>query len=133
MTPRVEAWVRQAQSDLAVARLTAAEGFHAQACYHAGQAAEKALKGLLVACGVAPPYSHSLDRLLEAIADQGLDTTSVKALPLKALTRMNSETRYPQDEEAPVDRFDAHDSDRAISLATSVLSFTIDRLQENGG
>lgn len=133
MTPRVEAWVRQAQSDLAVARLTAAEGFHAQARYHAGQAAEKALKGLLVACGVAPPYSHSLDRLLEAIADQGLDTTSVKALPLKALTRMNSETRYPQDEEAPVDRFDAHDSGRALSLATSVLSFTIDRLQENGG
>jgi hypothetical protein len=39
---------------LAVARLTATEGFHAQACYHAGQAAEKAL-----------------------------DTTTLQALPLK--------------------------------------------------
>lgn len=123
MTPRVEAWIRQAQSDLAVARLTASEGFHAQACYHAGQAAEKALKGLLVACGVVPPHSHSLDRLLEAIAGQGLDTAALKALPLKALTRMNSETRYPQDGEAPVDRFDAHDSDQALSLANAVLSF----------
>lgn len=133
MTPRVEAWLRQAHSDLAVARLTATEGFHAQACYHAGQAAEKALKGLLVACGVAPPYSHSLDRLLEAVMAQGLDTTALKALPLKALTRMNSETRYPQDEEAPVDRFDAHDSDLALALATSVVGFTQQVLRDNGG
>jgi len=133
MTPRVDAWIRQAQSDLAVARLTAAAGFHAQACYHAGQAAEKALKGLLVACGVVPPHSHSLDRRLEAIADQGRDTSTLKALPLKALTCMNSETRYPQDAEAPVDRFDAHDSDQALSLASSVLCFSAARLREGEG
>lgn len=30
MTPRVEAWLRQANNDLAVDG-----GFHAQACYHA--------------------------------------------------------------------------------------------------
>ena len=133
MTPRVAAWVRQAHSDLAVARLTATAGFHAQACYHAGQAAEKALKGLLVACGVAPPYSHSLDRLLEAITAQGLDTTALKGLPLRALTRMNSETRYPQDAEAPVDRFDAHDSDQALSLAAGVLSFAVAVLGDDSG
>ena len=46
MTPRVEAWLRQAHSDLEVARLTAAQGYHPQAC---DQAAEKALKALLVA------------------------------------------------------------------------------------
>ncbi len=123
MTPRVEAWFRQANSGLAVARLTATEGFHAQACYHVGQAAEKALKGLLVGCGVAPPFNHSLDRLLEALAEQGLEITAIQALPLKALTRMNSETRYPQDEEAPVDRFDAHDSDQALTMATRVVAF----------
>jgi HEPN domain-containing protein len=132
MTPRVDAWMRQATSDLAVARLTAAEGFHAQACYHAGQAAEKALKGLLVGCGVAPPYSHSLDRLLDALAEQGLDISSVQPLPLKALTRMNSETRYPQDEEAPVDRFDAHDSDQALSLASRVVGFAMELLRASG-
>jgi hypothetical protein len=56
----------------------------------------------------------------------------VNALPLKALTRMNSETHYPQDGEAPVDRFHAHDSDQALSLPTSVPSFSIDRLEEDG-
>lgn len=132
MTPRVDAWMRQATSDLAVARLTAAEGFHAQACYHAGQAAEKALKGLLVGCGVAPPYSHSLDRLLDALAEQGLDIAPVQSLPLKALTRMNSETRYPQDEEAPVDRFDAHDSDQALSLASRVVGFATEMIGASG-
>ena len=132
MTPRVEAWFRQANSDLAVARLTATEGFHAQACYHAGQAAEKALKGLLVGCGVAPPFSHSLDRLLEALAEQGLEITAIQALPLKALTRMNSETRYPQDEEAPVDRFDAHDSDQALAMATRVVAFATAVLRADG-
>ena len=131
MTPRVEAWFRQANSDLAVARLTATEGFHAQACYHAGQAAEKALKGLL-GCGVAPPYSHSLDRLLDVLADQGLEITAIQALPLKALTRMNSETRYPQDEEAPVDRFDAHDSDQALAMATRVVTFATAVLRADG-
>ena len=52
MTPRVEAWMRQANSDWAVAELTAKQGFHSQACYHYGQAAEKALKGLLI------PWTH---------------------------------------------------------------------------
>ena len=44
MTPRVDAWMRQANSDWAVAELTAEQGFHSQACYHYGKAAEKALR-----------------------------------------------------------------------------------------
>lgn len=34
-----------------------------QACYFAQQAAEKALKGCLIACGVEYPRSHDLDYL----------------------------------------------------------------------
>lgn len=34
MTTRVQAWLRQADSDLAVGKLTEAEEFHSQACYH---------------------------------------------------------------------------------------------------
>ena len=48
MTPRVDAWMRQSNSDWAVAELTAQQGFHSQACYHYGQAAEKSLKALLL-------------------------------------------------------------------------------------
>ena len=115
--------MRQAKSDFEVGQLTQAQGFHSQACYHYSQAAEKSLKGLLIALGTLPPYSHSLDRLAEAIREQGLDTAVLEALHLKALSRMNSETRYPRDDEAPVDRFDANDSGMALEAAKTVLRF----------
>ena len=51
MNARPQAWFQQATDDLAVARLTRDNGFFAQACYHSSQAAEKALKGLLLKLG----------------------------------------------------------------------------------
>ena len=84
--------MRQAKSDFEVGQLTQAQGFHSQACYHYGQAAEKALKGLLISLGTLPPYSHSLYRLAEAIREQGVDTAVLDGLHLKAISRMNSET-----------------------------------------
>jgi HEPN domain-containing protein len=97
------------------------QGFHAQACYLAAQAAEKALKALVVAAGVTPPHSHSLERLLELLDRQGLNVEPLRELRLKALTRMSSQTRYPQGDEAPADLFDAQDSEPALATATSVV------------
>ena len=121
MTPRAEAWIRQADSDLNAARCMQGQGFHAQACYLAAQAAEKALKALVVATGVTPPHSHSLERLMELLDRQGLIVEPLRELRLKALTRMSSQTRYPQGDEAPADLFDAHDSEPALETATSVV------------
>jgi HEPN domain-containing protein len=121
MTPRAQAWLRQAENDLEAARVTAGQGFHAQACYLAGQAAEKALKAVLVAAGLTPPYSHSLERLAQLLRDQGINTKTLDGLQLKALTRMNSESRYPQDDEAPADLFDGRDSDLALTTAAAVV------------
>ena len=61
--PRSEAlrWLRQAENDLAYARVGLREGFHAQVCFQAQQICEKALKsihyGKLAARIV---YGHSL-------------------------------------------------------------------------
>ena len=123
MTPRVTAWQRQAHSDLEAAKLTAASGLHAQACYLAGQATEKALKALLLASGQPPPYSHSLPRLLEDLQQIGIDCAPLEALPLRQVSRMETESRYPQGEEAPSDRFDSHDSNIALSTAETTLWF----------
>ena len=108
MTPRVDAWMRQANSDWAVAELTAEQGFHSQACYH---------------------YSHALERLVDSLESAGLDVQPLRELRLKALSRMNSETRYPSDSEAPVDRFDQQDSEQARSIAEHVLAFAKASLQ----
>ena len=121
MTPRAEAWIRQADNDLNAARCMQDQGFHAQACYLAAQAAEKAMKALVVATGVTPPHSHSLERLLELLETKGLAVEPLKQLHLKPLTRMSSQTRYPQGDEAPVDLFDAKDSEPAVATATSVV------------
>ena len=123
MTPRADAWMRQAKSDWAVAELTAQQGFHSQACYHYGQSAEKALKAMLISLGSLPPYSHALDRLVESLEAEGVDVTPIRTLRLKALSRMNSETRYPSENEAPADRFDAEDSDEARTAASQVMAF----------
>ena len=123
MSARLAAWMRQAQSDFAVGELTKVQGFHSQACYHFGQAAEKALKGLLISLGTLPPYSHSLERLVDEIKEQGVDVSVLKDLHLKALSRMNTDTRYPREDEAPADRFDARDSDLAEETARGVLGY----------
>lgn len=113
--------MRQAQNDLEAARFTSVQGFHAQACYLAGQAAEKALKALLLALGITPPYSHSLERLVEMLRSEGLETSALMALHLKPLTRMHSDSRYPQGDEAPMDLFDARDSQQALDIAQVVV------------
>lgn len=123
MTPRVEAWLRQAEDDLAMADLACTSGFHAQACYHASQSAEKALKGLLIALDLEPPRSHALERLVERLDAGGIDTGAIRQLHLRALSRMSTTTRYPDGDEAPRDRFDHRDSDAAREIARGVLAF----------
>ena len=78
---------------------------------------------MLISLGSLPPYSHALDRLVESLEAEGVDVTPIRTLRLKALSRMNSETRYPSENEAPADRFDAEDSDEARSVAEQVMAF----------
>ena len=53
----------------------------------------------------------------------GVDVTPFRTVRLKALSRMNAETRYPSDSEAPTDRFDAEDSAQARTAAFQVMTF----------
>jgi HEPN domain-containing protein len=57
-------WLVLANEDLAMAEYAMAGGIFRQACFHAQQAAEKALKGFLVARAGAHAKSHSLEQLL---------------------------------------------------------------------
>jgi len=64
MTRRLHAWLRQAHSDLTMAAYASQGGFHAQACYHCSQAAEKALKAMLLALAVARAVVDFADQQL---------------------------------------------------------------------
>jgi len=129
MTGRLHAWLRQAHSDLAMAAYASQGGFHAQACYHCSQAAEKALKAMLLALDQEPERTHSIERLLSALEVLGLETVPLRQLPLKALQRMTTASRYPDGDEAPVDLFDARDGALALEVARAVVDFADRQLQ----
>ena len=122
MDPHPEAWLKQAHNDLALARLAKDNGFMAQACYHATQAAEQALKGALLELGIEPPHTHVLNDLVERLGDNGLNIEQLKALPLRGLSRMAIQSRYPLDATPPSDLFDPADAEQALATAADVLN-----------
>ena len=101
-------------NDLALARLAKDNGFMAQACYHASQAAEKGLKGSLLELGIEPPHTHVLNELVQRLGNEGLNVASLEVLPLRGLSRMAIQSRYPVDTTAPADLFDLADAEQAI-------------------
>jgi HEPN domain-containing protein len=101
---------------------------HAQACFFATQAAEKALKGAILELGCEPAHTPVLGRLVEMLAAAGLDVSALASLPLAALSRMTVTTRYPLDDTPPSELFDARDSKQALGTAAAVLAWVEQRL-----
>ena len=122
MNSRPEAWLKQAHNDLDLARLAKDNGFMAQACYHASQAAEQALKGALLELGIEPPHTHVLNDLVQRLDKEEMQATNLNALPLRGLSRMAIQSRYPVDTTPPADLFDLADAEQAIQTASAVLN-----------
>ena len=122
MNSRPEAWLKQAHNDLALARLVKDNGFMAQACYHASQAAEKALKGALLELEIEPPHTNVLNDLVQRLGNEGVNMTTLEDLPLRGLSRMAIQSRYPVDTTPPADLFDLADAEQAIKTAEAVLN-----------
>lgn len=120
-----EAWLARARSDLALARLAmGAPGVLPEdACFHAQQCCEKALKALLVHLGVAFPRTHVLELLMDLLESQGVTLPNEVEDAIR-LTQYAVETRYPGAWE-PVDAGEAGD---AVDQAAEVLSWIEDQL-----
>jgi HEPN domain-containing protein len=129
---RTGAWWRQAHNDLELAELARSNGFHAQACFFATQAAEKALKGAILELGCQPPHTQVLGQLVKLLTAEGLDVTALAPLPLTALSRMTVTSRYPLDDTPPSELFDPRDSDQALSTAKAVLAW-VEQLDQPHG
>jgi len=64
-------WLRYARSDLELARVVRPdEVLFEGLCFHAQQAAEKALKAVLIAKGVPPPKTHNIRTLLDLLPQE---------------------------------------------------------------
>lgn len=119
----IEPWLIQAVDDYQTATILEANGKHNWACYLAAQAAEKALKAMILYIGHRPGYSHSLNSLLNRLMESGFPAEKLHPLKPAArfLTRVELGARYPIDVDAPRDLYGPEESAQAIRHARDFL------------
>jgi HEPN domain-containing protein len=112
-------------NDLEHAKHSSAGGFFAQASYSAQQAAEKALKALLLHSGHDAGRTHSVVGLRKTLEAAGIEIpeATLSLEDAQELTRLNIETRYPlgEGEDAPFELFGREQARRAIDMAARVV------------
>ena len=81
---RISDWWESALTDLEIAEDDLRRGWYADSCFHAQQAAEKALKTLLIANGLLV-RTHDLLRLLRLAERHGLDSSGLEPGSLRRL------------------------------------------------
>jgi len=113
-------WLRHARSDLALARLAAAreDVLPEQACFHAQQAAEKALKAVLRHAGIQFPLVHDIETLATLWRTAG-HPLPVELTEAAALTPYAVAYRYP----GQPDEVTASDAVEALDLATQAVTW----------
>ena len=125
------AWRHQAHKDLAFSKLAKDNGYWAQSCYYASQAAANGLKEALLELGIEPPQTHMLNDLVQRLGDNGLNTEQLKALSLRGLSPVAIQSSYPLDATPPSDLFDPADAEQALATAAEVLNI-LESLDQQG-
>ena len=111
-------WFRRACSDLSLARVCRAPDVLLEdLCFHAQQAAEKALKALLVSKSRGIPHTHSIRLLLDSLPPDLLVPPGVEEAAI--LTDYAVAARYPGEQE-PVEEDEYR---RAVLLAEKVVTW----------
>ena len=92
----VGGWLQRARSDLNLgkAALRTKGVFPEDACFHAQQCAEKALKALLLKLGIDFPRTHAIEVLLDLLKAQGMEIPSGVDRAFE-LSQYAVQTRYP--------------------------------------
>ncbi|MBE3576236.1 MAG: HEPN domain-containing protein [Limnochordales bacterium] len=131
---RVEAerWLKTAVADLKAARWNAQGEFFNLACFTAQQAAEKALKALLLSTGERDVRGHSALGLLEKAVALRPELCALRA-DCRVLDRYYMPTRYPDalPEGSPVEAFGPEDAEDALSRAEKIITAVRKALEES--
>ena len=109
-------WLNRARSSLNMAR-TAAEGVYLEdLCFQAQQAAEKAVKAVLIKLCIEFPYTHDIAQLLTILENAGQEIPrSVREA--ERLSRFAVIVRYP----GIAPPLDGSEYDQAIATADRVV------------
>jgi HEPN domain-containing protein len=118
-------WLNRAQSNLARAQSPLPHAYLEDHCFDAEQAAEKAIKAVFMALGLAFPYIHDLGRLLTLLAQASVRIPKY-VQEADQLTRFAVDARYPG-LSSPVTK---REHQRAVRIATRVLRWAIRQVDQ---
>jgi HEPN domain-containing protein len=119
-------WLRRARSDLAFAKVPLPSGaLYEDLCFHAQQAAEKAIKSVYRAKGYEFRYTHDLTELLDALARHGLPVPET-VREAGDLTNFAWQARYP----GPAEPVSEAEYCRAVAQAETVVEWAAKLLGE---
>ncbi len=115
-------WLAAASEDLAFARHAVDGGFYAPACFHAQQAAEKAVKAVHYGRGSRAVIGHNVRALISTL-DPPAEALHRQLDAARELDLFYVPTRYPNglDEGTPGDAFSADQAERAVKLAGGII------------
>lgn len=116
-------WLNRAGSNLALARNRAPDVYLEDLCFEAQQAAEKAVKAVLIRRGVDFPYVHDLARLL-TLLEEGGETVPTAVREAGKLTPYALITRYPGVVRPVTER----EYEEAVETAGAVVRWAAQRL-----
>ena len=118
-------WLDEAEDDLATATDLLRLGRFSKACYFAQQAAEKALKALLIKRLNRYVHTHSVRELLEFVREGGISVGEDLLRVGDMLDRYYVPTRYPNawPSGAPHRHYTENDAREAIEYASKVMDF----------
>jgi HEPN domain-containing protein len=126
--PAFRIWLQRAQSNLAIARVGKREGILLEdLCFEAQQAAEKALKALLIYLGGEYPRTHAFTLLLAR-----LETYQEVPPAIREVVELSDyavQMRYPGDYYPVSDEEYA----RAVDLADRVLNWVFIQIETQNG
>ncbi len=93
----VRDWLRYVESDLQIAEMVPPSGVLLEhLCFHAQQAAEKAIKRVLITHDVVPPKTHDIERLFD-LASESVGPVPERLRAASSLTAYAVLTRSPAD------------------------------------
>ena len=120
----VHGWLRKSQSDLDAMKASIGVGSYDAACFHAQQAAEKALKAFLLDAQIDFPFTHNLSKLVELCAREN-DSFSSLSERVEPLTPYAVEMRYDA-------KFwpDVETAEQASDHARCVVDLVLDKLHD---
>jgi len=119
-------WLSYAERDVKRAKVMLRENDPGASTFFSQQAAEKALKAILVSHGINPPRTHSIEYLLDMVRGLGVNVSGLEEAEI--LTDYAVESRYPDFGEEPSEE----EAERALTIAEMVVSFAKDYLARRG-